>query len=64
MEGNVDCDNNVVYLRDENNTNWTTSVSTSAIGMYRHHCHVGEDGVFGAVVVDGFDHDRTIRPWG
>jgi hypothetical protein len=63
-EGNVNRNDDVVHLLDENNTNRTMLASTSAIDMCRHHCCIGKDGVFGAVVVNESDHDRTVRPWG
>ena len=38
--------------------------STSAISMCRRLCCLGKDGVIGAVIVDGSDHDHTVRPRG
>ncbi len=64
MAGNVDRNYDATHLQDENGAKRTTSALTLTIGMCRCHRCLGKDGVFGAVVVDGSDHDRTVLPRG
>ncbi len=52
------------HLRDKNDADWTALVSTSVIGMCRHHHYLGKDGIFSAIVVDRSDHDHIVQPRG